>query len=124
MPSPSLTTAVVGILLLVLPAQAARKCYGIDGTESDGSQQPCDADADVSACCAINKSRPDICLSSGLCYAQDAGYEGMIYSNGCTDPTGKAKECPHLCPDRESIPPPSCRTCQRGAADGASCNPT
>ncbi|KJZ79347.1 hypothetical protein HIM_01498 [Hirsutella minnesotensis 3608] len=39
-------------------------------------------------------------MSSGLCYAQDAGYEGFIYSNGCTDPTGKADACPHLCPDR------------------------
>ncbi|KUI66061.1 hypothetical protein VM1G_02101 [Cytospora mali] len=38
-------------------------------------------------------------MSSGLCYAQDGGYKGFIYSNGCTDKTGLSNECPHFCPD-------------------------
>lgn len=104
MPPSSIFAAVISVLVLASSTQAQKKCYGIDGSESDGSQQPCNPDADVSACCAIKKAKPDICMSSGLCYAQDSGYEGLIYSNGCTDPTGLAKECPHLCPDRERFP--------------------
>ncbi|KND87693.1 N-acetyltransferase eso1 [Tolypocladium ophioglossoides CBS 100239] len=92
--------AALGALLFASPLRAAKTCYLVDGTESDSSQIPCNPNAKVSACCASNKNRPDICLSSGLCYAQDAGFEGMIYSNGRTDPTGQAAECPHFCPDR------------------------
>ncbi|RDA88941.1 hypothetical protein CP532_0662, partial [Ophiocordyceps camponoti-leonardi (nom. inval.)] len=97
------------LLLLTLLALASaanekkkkkRQCYGIDGTPSGESSQPCNADAVFSPCCDTNKAKPDICLSSGLCYAQDSGFEGFIYSNGCTDPTGMADACPHVCPDR------------------------
>ncbi|PHH88464.1 hypothetical protein CDD83_7501 [Cordyceps sp. RAO-2017] len=96
----SLSSALLSALLLAGPLQAARQCYWIDGTPSDDSQQPCNPNDEHSACCAINKNNPDICLSSGLCYAQDSGFEGMIYSNGCTDKTGMAAACPHICPDR------------------------
>lgn len=72
----------------------------IDGSPAGDSYKPCDPTAKVSACCATNKARPDICLSSGLCYAQDEGYKGLIYSNGCTDKSGDATACPHFCPDR------------------------
>ncbi|PHH74268.1 hypothetical protein CDD80_3191 [Ophiocordyceps camponoti-rufipedis] len=87
-------------LLPLLASAAKQQCYGIDGTPSDDSQQPCNPEAVFSPCCALNKAKPDVCLSSGLCYAQDSGYEGFIYSNGCTDPTGRADACPHVCPDR------------------------
>ena len=98
-----------GLLLAALsvalfPHATRAACYKIDGSPADDdSHQPCDPDAEVSACCAINKSKPDICLSSGLCYAQDNGYQGLIYSNGCTDKSGLAAECPHVCPDRTSF---------------------
>lgn len=93
------------LLLLLTPgAQADATCYNVDGTEStDAAMAPCFPNADVSACCAINKgSRSDICLSSGLCYAQDNDYRGLIFMNGCTDSTGLSSDCPHLCPDGES----------------------
>ncbi|PNY24450.1 N-acetyltransferase eso1 [Tolypocladium capitatum] len=92
--------AVLGALLFVSPLRAAKTCYYIDGSEADGTQMPCNTVAEFSSCCSLAKDRPDICLSSGLCYAQASGYEGLIYSNGCTDRTGKAAECPHFCPDR------------------------
>lgn len=97
-----LLLAALGSALFPSAVHAAVQCYSINGTRADDSHAPCDPDAEVSACCALNKSRPDICLSSGLCYAQDVNYHGLIYSNGCTDPTGQADECPHLCPDRMS----------------------
>ncbi|POR35720.1 N-acetyltransferase eso1 [Tolypocladium paradoxum] len=100
MVSSSFSLAVLGALLFVSPLRAAKKCYFVDGTEAESSQMPCNPDAEFSACCAMAKDRPDICLSSGLCYAQDSGFEGMIYSNGCTDQTGQAAACPHFCPDR------------------------
>ncbi|KAJ6438991.1 Cytoplasmic 60S subunit biogenesis factor REI1 [Purpureocillium lavendulum] len=77
------------------------QCYWMDGTISDSVMQPCNPDAAVSACCGLNKERPDICLSSGLCYAQDTGFEGFIYANGCTDQTGQDEKCPHFCTDRQ-----------------------
>ena len=89
---------ILALGLLLLPAARA-ECFKFDGTPAGPTHQPCDPDAEVSACCATNKQRPDICLSSGLCYAQETGYKGMVYSNGCTDETGTAKECPHFCPD-------------------------
>lgn len=49
----------------------------------------------------IDKANPDICLSSGLCYSQTDDYEGFLYINGCTDKTGKAKECPQMCDPRK-----------------------
>lgn len=101
MPAPSHHRTVLLALVFAPTLHAASKCYGIDGTPSDDSYRPCDPDAQFSACCATNKDRGDICMSSGLCYSQDAGYEGFIYSNGCTDPTGRAEACPHFCPDRK-----------------------
>lgn len=85
--------------LLISSVQAAA-CYSVNGTELiDGTYLPCHADAEASACCAINKEPPDICMSSGLCYSQYMGWKGFIYMNGCTDNTGQAAECPHICPD-------------------------
>ncbi|PFH56878.1 hypothetical protein XA68_15828 [Ophiocordyceps unilateralis] len=93
--------SLLALLVLASPLSAAKQqCYHIDGTPSADSSQPCNPEAVFSPCCDTNKAKPDICLSSGLCYAQDSGFEGFIYSNGCTDPSGKADACPHVCPDR------------------------
>ena len=100
----SLLLAVFGALSLPT-ALCAKQCYGIDGTVLDDSFAPCDPDAEVSACCATNKDSADICLSSGLCYAQDGVYEGFIYSNGCTDRSGEDSACPHFCLDSMVLPP-------------------
>ncbi|ROW10975.1 hypothetical protein VMCG_00877 [Cytospora schulzeri] len=95
------TFVILSANLLFLPAQASKQCYFVDGsTPGDNSYAPCDPDADFSPCCANNKgNRSDICMSSGLCYGQDNSFSGFIYMNGCTDPTGMASECPHICPD-------------------------
>lgn len=87
-------------LWLIETVQAAA-CYAVDGTQyTDSSYVPCNADAETSPCCASNKgARSDVCMSSGLCYAQDGDYRGLIYMNGCTDSTGLSADCPHICPD-------------------------
>lgn len=106
-PSPAMRsrnaiTAVANLLLLLpaVPVRAAT-CYNVDNTKStDKAMAPCHPDADFSPCCAINKgARSDICMESGLCYAQDGNYRGFIYMNGCTDSTGLSSDCPHICPD-------------------------
>lgn len=87
-------------LLFTTSVQAAT-CYGVDGSQyTDSSFVPCNATAETSPCCASNKgTRSDICMSSGLCYAQDGADRGLIYMNGCTDETGLSADCPHICPD-------------------------
>ncbi|KAJ6437291.1 hypothetical protein O9K51_10265 [Purpureocillium lavendulum] len=98
----TLSGAVLGAAALIFaaPIRAAKQCYWMDGTLTDSVVQPCNPDADVSPCCALNKPKPDLCLSSGLCYSQDSGVEGFIYSDGCTDKTGEDEKCPHFCTDR------------------------
>lgn len=88
--------------LFTLSARVQAACYNVDGSESsDVAFTACDPDAEVSACCASDKgARSDLCLSSGLCYAQDGNYRGLLYMNGCTDESGSASECPHFCPDQ------------------------
>ncbi len=81
------------------------QCYSVDGSPATGGEaEPCDPSAAFSGCCDLNKAHPDICLSTGLCYAQEPGYEGFIYYNGCTDKTGVASACPHFCPDSTGSP--------------------
>lgn len=96
-----LLAAAAANLLPAAGVRAAATCYNVDGTEStDQAMTPCDPDAAVSACCANDKgTRSDICLSSGLCYAQDSSYRGLIFMNGCTDQSGLDSACPHICPD-------------------------
>lgn len=94
--------AVLAVGLLATTAQARTQCYGVDGKKLDSSFVPCNPDADTSSCCASNKTDGDICMTSGLCYAQQKPFTGLIYMNGCTDQSGIAKECPHICPDGES----------------------
>lgn len=92
---------LVAIVIQIAPIQAAKQCYWMDGTITDSVVQPCNPDAEVSPCCALNKAKPDLCLSSGLCYSQDSGVEGFLYSDGCTDRTGEDEKCPHFCIDRK-----------------------
>ncbi|GJN78552.1 hypothetical protein PLIIFM63780_002046 [Purpureocillium lilacinum] len=73
---------LVAIVIQIAPIQAAKQCYWMDGTITDSVVQPCNPDAEVSPCCALNKAKPDLCLSSGLCYSQDSGVEGFLYSDG------------------------------------------
>lgn len=96
--------------LLIIQSVQAASCYTVNGEEyTDSSFVPCEPDAEVSPCCASNKgTRSDICMSSGLCYAQDGDNRGLIYMNGCTDNTGLSTDCPHICPDGVySFPPVS-----------------
>ncbi|KAF3052634.1 hypothetical protein E8E11_011105 [Didymella keratinophila] len=82
-----------------LAAAASQKCYGLTGTPLDDTFAPCNPTAKHSGCCATNKaSGADICLDSGLCMATQNEYMGTIWQPGCTDSTGKATECPQLCP--------------------------
>ena len=92
-------TIMLGLLLLP-SALAASTCYFVDGSSADSTHAPCTPDAKVSACCALNKDQPDICLSSGLCLSQEKDQRGFVYSNGCTDQSGHDAACPHVCPDR------------------------
>lgn len=78
---------------------AAKKCYYVDGSDVDNSFQPCFPNKDVSPCCASNKDSGDMCLSSGICYAQQGMYNGLMYVNGCTDKTGKSSDCVQVCPN-------------------------
>lgn len=103
MPRYGLLLAAIGIAIFPLQTHAA--CYHVDGSRTDSTFEPCDPDAEVSACCATNKRLPDVCLSSGLCYSQEPGFNGLMYSNGCTDPTGEDEACPHFCPDRTFLLP-------------------
>ncbi|TQV95874.1 hypothetical protein V2A60_001044 [Cordyceps javanica] len=75
----------------------SKKCYWITGNEMPPDFGPCNPDAANSPCCALNKSDPDVCMGSGVCYSQTDDYEGNMYINGCTDKTGKAKECAQMC---------------------------
>lgn len=105
----ALVIPIIATALLTFSARVQAACYNVDGSESiDDSFTACDPGAEVSACCANNKgSRSDLCLSSGLCYAQDGNFRGLLYMNGCTDKSGSASECPHFCPDRPSPPCPA-----------------
>lgn len=79
---------------------AAKKCYYVDGSDvPDTSFQPCFPNKADSPCCASNKGSGDMCLSSGICYAQQGIYNGMLYVNGCTDKTGKSNDCVQVCPN-------------------------
>ncbi|KAF2630982.1 hypothetical protein BU25DRAFT_407550 [Macroventuria anomochaeta] len=83
-----------------LVAAASQKCYSLTGAELDDTFAPCNSTAKHSGCCATNRpaGSADICLDSGLCMATKSEYMGTIWQPGCTDSTGKATECPQLCP--------------------------
>ncbi|UNI21289.1 hypothetical protein JDV02_007291 [Purpureocillium takamizusanense] len=134
--APGAPLAAILILIIIItqvaPIHAAKQCYWMDGTITDNVVQPCNPDADVSPCCALNKPKPDLCLSSGLCYAQDSGVEGFLYSDGCTDRSGEDERCPHFCFDRTEkraaynvlqceAGNPSSQFCCRASSDNKNC---
>ncbi|XPS76879.1 hypothetical protein M3J09_008923 [Ascochyta lentis] len=83
-----------------LVSAANQKCYSLTGSELDDSFAPCNSTAKHSGCCATNRppGSADICLDNGLCMATRNEYMGTVWQPGCTDSTGKATECPQLCP--------------------------
>ncbi|KAF2273022.1 uncharacterized protein EI97DRAFT_445299 [Westerdykella ornata] len=90
-------------------AASDRKCYSLNGTELDSTFRPCNPNAQHSGCCATNRrtGSPDICLDSGLCMVTGGEYVGTIWQAGCTDPSGRDKGCPRVCPVDASSSPPS-----------------
>lgn len=103
MPSRSFIASFLYATSLV--AAASQKCYSLTGTELDNTFAPCNSKAKHSGCCATNQSAgsADICLDNGLCMETKGQYMGTIWQPGCTDSTGKAAECPQLCPGGMSI---------------------
>ena len=93
------TSFVLALLLSSVISVSAQTCYGNDGKVIDDSFMPCDASQSDSACCRLAKTDGDICLTSGLCYAQVDDYNGFFYSNGCTDQSGQSDNCFSKCPN-------------------------
>src|SRR5690242_1889185 len=88
-----------GLYATSVGAAASQKCYSLTGAELDDTFRPCNSTAKHSGCCATNRTTgADICLDSGLCMATKNEYIGTIWQPGCTDSTGKATQCPKLCP--------------------------
>ncbi|KAI9149003.1 hypothetical protein HJFPF1_11047 [Paramyrothecium foliicola] len=94
MPLPMRLAALATFKLLAIPTGAAQ-CFHVDGTEAPGLKA-CTPDTPFSACCQSE----DLCMSSGLCYSEQPGFEGFIFESGCTDKSGRDIACPHFCPDR------------------------
>jgi hypothetical protein len=91
------TSTILLFLYTALPVFAAgQTCYALDGAKLDSTITPCApvAGAKHSGCCAST----DICLDNGLCMATNNAYIGTMWQAGCTDPTGKDKACPQMCP--------------------------
>jgi hypothetical protein len=51
-----------------------------------GRFQPCNPDAEFSACCALNGTdgQNDICMDSGLCMSTSGWFPTYLWANGCT----------------------------------------
>ena len=78
---------------------ASHQCFGLDGSKLDNTFAPCNPTAKHSGCCATNRpSGAELCLDSGLCMSTIGESTGMIWQAGCTDESGKAVECPRVCP--------------------------
>lgn len=79
------------------PTRTARQCYNVQGIALDTSYEPCDTDAEVSACCQLNHTSPDVCFGTGLCLSTRDEFAGTIWGDGCTDQQGGDTACPHIC---------------------------
>lgn len=102
---PSLATSL-SLFAAIFNIAAGQQCFGVDGTKLDETFAPCNASAKHSGCCATKRSTgADICLDSGLCMSTRGEFSGMIWQNGCTDPTGKDVACPKMCPGMQSLLP-------------------
>lgn len=67
-------------------------CYMPSRILSPGDS-PCNALADVSACCQPN----DVCLDNGYCLSVGGTVPNVISRGSCTDPTFSSKPCPQMC---------------------------
>ena len=85
----------VGILMVAATVQGSDQysCYFPDKS-LDLKSFACNVTAaqngGASACCYAN----DLCFKSGACY-QD--WSGVMYRQGCTDPTFRDPACPKMC---------------------------
>ncbi|KAM7194022.1 hypothetical protein V8F20_008118 [Naviculisporaceae sp. PSN 640] len=107
---------------LPVAAQDRPKCYTTAGNLiRDPGVVPCNLNATASgepgshsSCC--NELTGDICLTTGLCLSLNAKTpSGMLWLNGCTDPTWRDPACPQYCnppagSSRDS-PNPTLRAC-------------
>lgn len=91
----------IAFLYHVLVANASLPCYTSNGTLAGSTILPCNSNLPTgshSACCALGRTPPDACFSSGLCLTGTSIYSnGLIFANGCTDPTGKDPSCQQYC---------------------------
>ncbi|KAF1919614.1 hypothetical protein BDU57DRAFT_147002 [Ampelomyces quisqualis] len=93
----------LSLFAALVAVAVGQQCYRIDGSQLDNTFAPCNPSAKRSGCCATNKSTgADLCLDSGLCMSTSGEYTGMIWQNGCTDPTGRGVGCPKICPSTDN----------------------
>src|SRR5947207_16004979 len=102
LPSTYSAPIFIVFLYLFLTTSASPSCYWSDGTLAPSTYlQPCNSNLPVgshSACCAFGRTPPDVCFSSGLCLTGSSyTSNGLIFANGCTDPTGKDSSCQQYC---------------------------
>lgn len=91
--------AFLSLFAAFVSLTVGQQCYGLDGSQLDNTFAPCNPSAKRSGCCATKRSTgADLCLDSGLCMSTSGENTGMIWQNGCTDPTGKDVGCPKICP--------------------------
>lgn len=100
------TPFVIAILYHFLITSATPPCYYSDGTIASSNYQPCNSNLSSgshSACCALGRTPADVCFSSGLCLTGSAyNSNGLIFANGCTDPTGQDRSCQQYCTSKLS----------------------
>ena len=91
-PSSSLNLILTSIFLFTSHLALAQNCYYPNGAVAEG-MAACLLSG--GACCPYQWE----CLSSGLCYLENAGYYGRYT---CTDPTWQSESCPKICTEGES----------------------
>ncbi|PMD52695.1 uncharacterized protein K444DRAFT_619406 [Hyaloscypha bicolor E] len=101
-----ITPILIAFLCHLLAADASPPCYWSDGTLAPSTIQPCNSnlpEGSYSACCSLGRTPPDVCFSSGLCLTGNSyTSNGLIFANGCTDPTGKDPSCQQYCTNRST----------------------
>lgn len=78
---------------------ASATCYYPNGSDANAylpqdEYQSSDGGDKFSMCCALNKSRPNLCRSDGLCQST---IDQFIWRESCTDPYWKSPSCIKLC---------------------------
>lgn len=86
--SSNVLLVLLSSIICSIQAQSTTKqCYYPNKSTST-TDTPCDANADVSACC----SPGDLCLANGLCLNY-----GRLSRGSCTDSTFSSSQCPQIC---------------------------